>query len=148
MPKIRFYRQQRYDGGVRTGFGVEDQPLLEAYETGSAESDPALTWYVDIELEGKNLPHDVEAARGWIIDNGQSIISCLRSLAERLAIGLDDTTQWPYLIAIDGLPRGVRGDVRISAVRGLAEGELAQRLNQLAAEWTATIRRLAPMAHV
>ena len=148
MPQLRFYRQERYDRGVRTGFGVDDQPALEEFSSGSGESDPALLWYVDMVLEGRSLPENVEQARAWIIEHAEPIVTCLRSAAERLEIGLDDTTDWPYRIRLANLPRGVRGEIRVSAVRGLGEGELANRLTALAEDWKMAIHRLAPMAHV
>jgi hypothetical protein len=148
MAKIRFYRQQRYDGGLRTGFGVDDQAALHDYRAGNADSDPALLWYVDVELDGKGLPNDTEDGRVWVLENDKAITDCLRSLGQRLQIGLDDTTEWPYLVKIPNLPRGVRGEVRVSAVRGLAEGEIADRLSELADNWKETIQRLSPMSHV
>jgi len=148
MAKLRFYRQERYDGGVRTGFGIDDKSALHEFRAGSADSDPALLWYVDIELEGKSLPQDTEEGRMWVLEHSEPILDSLRSVAERLEIGLDDTTDWPYQVKISNLPRGVRGEIRISAVRRLAEGELAERLTELAADWKTTIKRLAPMAHV
>jgi hypothetical protein len=148
MSQIRFYRQERYDGGLRTGFGIDNQPALEEFQAGQGESDPALLWYVDLELDGKSLPHDVERARVWALDHAEPIIAGLRLAAERLEIGLDDTTDWPYRLRVQNLPRGIRGELRISAVRGLGEGELAGRLAALADDWSGVVQRLAPMVHV
>jgi hypothetical protein len=94
------------------------------------------------------LPDDIEEARAWALENSQPVVETLKSIADRLEIGLDDTTDWPYRVKIANLPRGVRGEIRISAVRGLAEGELAGHLSELADDWKAIIKRLAPMAHV
>jgi len=101
-----------------------------------------------LELEGKSLPRDVEHARAWALEHAEPIIASLRRAAERLEIGLDDTTDWPYRVRVQNLPRGVRGELRISAVRGLGEGQLAGRLAELADDWSGVVQRLAPMAHV
>jgi hypothetical protein len=148
MTEVRFYRQLRYDGGVRTGLGINDQPVLHEFRAGKDESDPAILWYADIALEGKGLPDDADDARQWLIDHADAIVKVLRTAAERLEIGLDDSSDWPYRVSISGLPRGTRGEIRVSSVRGLAEGELADRLSELADDWVQSIERLAPMASV
>lgn len=148
MPLVRFYRQARYDGGVRTGIGIDEQPVLHEFQAGGDESDPALLWYVDLALEGRSLPEDAEEARSWLIQHAEPIQESLRTASRRLEIGLDDTAQWPYRLPMTGLPRGIRGEIRVSAIRALAEGELAAGLAALADDWNAALHRLAPMASV
>ena len=145
MSKVRFYRQARSDGGVRTGIGIDDQPVLHEFRPGSDESDPALLWYVDLALEGKGLPLEAEEARAWLLECADPITTSLRTAARRLEIGLDDSVEWPYRIQLTGLPRGIRSEIRISGVRGLAEGELASHLIELAETWQAVLEQLAPM---
>lgn len=144
MPQLRFYHQQRIDGGVRAGIGIDNQPVLHRFHPGEEESDPALLWFVDVTVEGRGLPIDPDEARGWLLDNAQPIVRALRGAAERLEVGLDDTGAWPYRMQIESLPRGIRGELRISAVRSLAAGELGALLTQLANEWEVVLHDLSP----
>ncbi len=145
MSKVRFYRQARCDGGVRTGIGIDDQPVLHEFRRGNDDSDPALLWYVDLALEGKGLPTEAEEARAWLLEHADAITTSLRAAAQRLEIGLDDSVEWPYRIELTSLPRGIRGEIRISGVRGLAEGELAGHLIELAETWQSVLEQLGPL---
>src|SRR5688572_19819247 len=100
MTQLRFYRQVRYDGGMRSGIGIDEQPVLHEFCAGSDESDPALLWYVDIDLEGSRLPSDPAEGRAWLLAHADAIRSGLRLAAQRLAIGLDDTGSWPYRMVL------------------------------------------------
>lgn len=144
MPQLRFYHQQRIDGGTRAGLGIDNQPVLHRFHPGGEESDPALAWFIDVTVEGRGLPVDPDEARGWFMANARPIAAALRDAAKRLEVGLDDTAAWPYQIRIDNLPRGIRGELRISAVRSLAEGELASQLDRLADEWDEVLQDLSP----
>lgn len=146
MAQLRFYRQVRYDGGIRTGIGVDEQPIWHDFQAGSEDSDPAILWYVDVIVEGNKLPNDPEESRGWLLAQATPLTNALRAAAERLEIGLDDSADWPYRVRLNGLPRGVQGEIRVSAVRGLPEGELAQGLSDLADRWEAILERLSPLA--
>lgn len=146
MRTIRFYQQQRSDGGVRSGLGIDDEPVLHEFIAGDEESDPALLWYVDVVAKSSHLPGDAEHAREWFVRHRQEIQQTLRDMAERLTIGLDEGNCWPYSAKLTGLPRGVAGEVRVSAVRSLREGELARHLRLLADAWEAVLSRLAPLA--
>lgn len=148
MPSLRFYQQERYDGGLRTGVGIDDQPMLQEFRPGIHESDPALLWYVDVVLEGNSLPVDAEAARGWLLEHAAAIVASLRAASERLEVGLDNNGKWPYEVRLTGLPRGVRGRIVLSAVGRLPQGTLALRLSDLANDWEAVLERLAPLAVV
>ena len=132
---------------MRTGIGVDEQPLWHDFQAGSEESDPAILWYVDLAIEGNTLPSDPDEVRQWLVEEAKPLTDGLRKAARRLAIGLDDSTDWPYRQQLEGLPRGVRGEIRASAVHGLQEGELSQGLNDLAKNWEAVLERLAPLAH-
>ena len=64
MPKLVFYRQKRYDGAIRTGLELDDDPIAEHYEEGSGERDPALLWFVDLRCKGPGIPGDPDDAEG------------------------------------------------------------------------------------
>lgn len=147
MPTIGFFRQKRADGGVRTGVGVNDVMLWEHFKAGRRDSDPALRWYIDLLFEGNRLPTEAQAARDWLLEQKEFICDNLRKMAERLEIGLDSDVR-PFRYRLKNAPRGVRGDLVVSGVRSLSEGELARELKSLARRWQATIDALAPFASV
>jgi hypothetical protein len=148
MPKIGFYRQARYDGGMRTGIGIDDQTVLHDFQPGAEQSDPALLWYVDVAVEGDRLPSEPDAARTWLFDQSDTIAEAFREVGNHLEIGLDSDASWPFRVRIRNLPRGIRGEISISGARRLSEGELARQLTNLANTWTDTLERLTPMAPV
>jgi len=148
MPTIRFYQQQRNDGGLRSGLGIDEEPVLHEYVAGGRDSDPALLWYVDVVATSNILTSDPELARDWLTQHGKPIKHTLRSLADRLEIGLDETANWPYSASVSHLPRGTTGQVSVSAVRRLRDGELAGHLRALADDWEGVLARLTPLASV
>lgn len=144
MPTLAFYRQARVDGGMRTGVDWGDTPLLHEFQPGNDQDDPAITWYVDVEFDGEDLPADPEAARNWLVRRGTAVAAALRHLADELLLGID-VGSWPLKRPISGLPRGVKGAVSCSASRRVDCRHIAQRLADLAEQWRGVIRRLPRM---
>src|SRR3990172_12151792 len=89
MTNIDFYRQQRFDGGVRSGIGVNNVTILERFNPGRRESNPALLWYIDVRLEGKSLPQDPDAVREWLRRENGFIRRGLSKAADQLELGID-----------------------------------------------------------
>ncbi len=149
MPKIAFYHQERFDGGVRAGLGLDDRTVLHRFEPGREPSDPALEWYVDVVVKGRGLPTSPDEARAWLIEHADFIRNGLSGGAERLEVGLDtDGEGWPFRWQLAGSPQGVEAFAVVSAVRRLKEGELARRLQRVAEEWEDSLRRLETMVSV
>lgn len=139
---ISFFYQKRFDGGVRTGLGIDDQMVLHHFVPGDADSDPALLWFVDIRCSGDRLPTDAEAARDWLLHHVPAIQHGLESAAERLEVGVDEESplREPFK-----LPRPFRGEIIASSVRRLASGELAGELRALAASFELELGHLSPL---
>jgi hypothetical protein len=149
MPKIAFYHQQRFDGGVRAGLGVDDQTVLHRFEPGREPSNPALEWYVDVIVTGRSLPTSSDEARDWLIEHADFIRRGMGKAAEQLEVGLDtDDDAWPFRWKLGGGPRGVEAFAIVSAVRRLDEGQLARRLQQVADQWEDSLRQLEPLVSV
>jgi hypothetical protein len=148
MTKIKFFRQERYDGGTRAGIGVNDEAVWEAFEPGPEEVDPALLWYVDVVFEGARLPATPEGARVWLMNHEESIRQGFQLAADRLQLGMDQDESWPFRSQLAGLPRGVRGSLSVSAIRGLEEGELSEKLTETSRQWNSILERLVPLVRV
>lgn len=148
MAKISFFRQERYDGGVRTGIGIDDETVLHHFETGSGESDPALLWFVDLGFEGRRLPSAPEQARKWLAEHAEFIRHGLQEAADRLQVGLDHDEVSPFRCPLSGAPHGVKAMLLVSGVRRLRAGELAANLIETSQEWNSILQRLSPAALV
>ena len=149
MPKIALYHQERFDGGVRVGVGVDDETVLQRFDPGREPSNPALEWYVDVIVKGRSLPTSPDEARNWLIDHADFIRRGLNEAAEQLEVGLDsDGGTWPFRCDFSGAPKGVEAFALVSAVRRLGEGQVAKQLQQVADGWEKSLRRLEPLVSV
>lgn len=144
MAKISFFRQERYDGGVRTGIGINDETVLHHFETGSGEADPALLWFVDLGFTGRSLPSAPEQARKWLAEHAEFICHGLQEAADRLQVGMDHDEPSPFRWSLSGAPRGVKAVLLVSGVRRLGAGDLATNLIETSQEWNSILQRLAP----
>jgi hypothetical protein len=144
MDRISFFRQERFDGGVRAGVGVNDVTVLNSFEPGKSDTDPSLLWYVDVQFEGKALPIEADSARSWLLANSSLVKQGLEQCAEHIEVGLDADDSWPFTQRIKS-PRGSQGKVIVSGVRRLAEGELSQKLIETAEGFDETLRNLRPL---
>src|SRR5260370_39414020 len=88
MPVITFYRQARRDGCIRTGVELDGDVLFGRLEGGSTDFDPVLTWYVELQCAGENLPQEAEVIRQWLIDRAPFFQTGRESLAQELDTGL------------------------------------------------------------
>jgi hypothetical protein len=147
MNKFNFFRQGRADGAVRAGVSVNEVSVLQLYHPSNSESNPALLWYVDIQVEGRSLPDEPEQARAWLLEQSELIKRALKSAADELEIGLD-VDVWPYVSKLRGTPAGVRGSLAVSGVRGLAEGELAKKLLETAENLQSMLIEMKPLVPV
>src|SRR5947207_6480872 len=96
MPKLKFYRQRRVDGGTRTGIDVDNEEMWHRFEEPpEAEADPALVWYVDVRCHGPAVPAGREEARVWLLKNTPVIKRAFEQIADKLHAGYDG--RWPYM---------------------------------------------------
>ena len=141
MTTITFYRQARRDGGIRTGIEINGNTALSRFDDGTADSDPALLWYVDVKCSGKSLPVDPEEARGFLIRHETQIRQAISGLADEIPAGVDPDA-WPVRRTARA-KAGFTIEVACSAVRRLEAVEIAQRLREVAMQWRDLVERFA-----
>lgn len=152
MPFLTFYRQKRSDGGVRTGveLGVEleggdigSETILDRFEMGEGDRDPALLWFVDVRCEGPGVPNDAEAARQWLLSTGPIIMEGFTHFADRLRRVGSDLDDYPLRSA--DIPDGGDGVERMivcSAIRRLDARGLAEILDDIRLHWVERIEAM------
>jgi hypothetical protein len=144
MATLTFYQQGRYDGGVRTGVDIDGYPLLERYTPGRAEDDPTLAWFVDLRLEGNNLPVQPEEAREWLSSRTDELQRRLSEASEKLAIGMDKDWQ-PLLLEmpLNGVGNGdAHLTIACSTTNRVEARAMPERLRDLAATLPTQLRDL------
>ncbi|HZW34920.1 MAG TPA: hypothetical protein VFF52_29625 [Isosphaeraceae bacterium] len=135
MAKLIFYRQKRYDGGVRTGLELDGDPIGERFEGGEGERDPALIWYVDLRCEGPGIPDDPDLAEQWLFDHAPIIRDGFLRLAERLRAGTDKDIYSLKWSDFPDAPEGVSMTIACSAVRRVDGREISAVLKDIASHW-------------
>jgi hypothetical protein len=144
MADITFYRQQRADGGIRTGIEVNESVVFSEYQPGHHDDDPALLWYVDVRCKGQGLPIDGERARDWLASQRKIVARQLNKLADRIPSGIDPS-EWPLQIehAFIWRNRRVILTIACSAIRRLEARKLAGILREIAENWDQHVTGLA-----
>src|SRR5829696_5207955 len=122
MSEITFYRQERRDGGKRTGIEVGQRTEFVSFEPGDADNDPALVWYVDVRCSGDRLPTDGDAARAWFLQHEAAIRALLERAAAEVPAGYDPV-EWP--LQVTDQVDGATVTVAASAVRRLEARQLS-----------------------
>jgi hypothetical protein len=142
MHKLIWYRQKRFDGGIRTAVDVDDVLLLHRFENENYEPDPALLWYADLRCEGQRLPTKAETAQRWLLQRSDVIRQGFRDVAEELRAGMD-VDAWPVMRKIRGFPDGVKAVIAFAAARRLDGVAMADVLIDVADHWDKRIPSLA-----
>jgi hypothetical protein len=151
MPKLTFYRQKRFDGGIRTGleWGFEfdatsegDATLLERFEPGDEDRDPSLLWFVDIRCDGPGVPRLLEEAPRWFLSTKPVIDDGLARFADhlrRVGSDLDDyPLEWSEFPNADDVER----KIVCSANRRIECRELAEILDDVRDHWSEWIEEM------
>ncbi len=139
--KLIWYRQKRFDGGIRTAVDVDDVHLLHQFENRCRNPDPALLWFADLRCEGPRLPTTAERARQWLLENSSVIQQAFRTVAEEFRAGIDNDT-WPLLRRVEEFPGRVKAVVAFTAVRRLDSVAMADVLIDVAEYWDERLRSL------
>jgi len=142
MAVVNLYRQQRNDGGIRTGAEVDGEVVLGLFEPGADESDAALVWYIDVEWQGEQLPTRPNDVRDFLVGQSAPVRSACGRLGDRLAAGVDIESP-PFTEQFDTALPGIRGAVFCSAIRRLAGRDIKRQLDHLAMNWGEIIGNLA-----
>ena len=141
MADIVFYRQKRADGRIRTGLEVDGRTVGESLQGGDINHDPALVWYIDVELNSIDVAVDSEdAAQGWLLEHREAIARALNETAEELEVGTD-VDVWPVRRQ-KPLSSGEDAVITVSAVRRLPLGELSSAIREWAGQFADAVRSL------
>ncbi len=140
MAKVVFYRNARQDGGFRTGIEIDGQTAWHHFTAGKGEADPALNWWVDVRCEGKNVPSDPDAARDWLLNEGNRI-------AEFVAQASQDIDPQGFGVGLEPFRRefkvrGAQVAVVASAARRITAREMARVLAEIAKKWNDYVNKL------
>ena len=149
MHELTFYRQKRYDGGVRMGVELDgEHTLLAIFQEGPLEEQDnplssALLWYFDLRCHGDDLPTQPEQAREWLRSFEASIRDGLRRLVSAISLGVDDSSpiRWDDF---EGLPEGVRVEAVLSSIRRVKNDELLRVVEEIADQFGAFLGQLSP----
>jgi hypothetical protein len=142
MAKLIFYRQQRFDGAVRTGVELDGETIAERFEGGGVDSDPVLLWYIDLRCDGQGIPDDPNAAAQWLLDQSELIRDGFVRFAEKLRVGADlDLYSLTWSDFRDPPPE-VRMMIACSAARRVDAREMSGKLIDVGENWDAIIRAL------
>jgi hypothetical protein len=127
---LTFYRQERLDGGVRTGVMLDGTTVLHRFDEPEEEFDPTLAWSIDVRCRGDSIPKTIEPARAWLLDHEELIVSGLSGFADHLQAGSDPTGAFP--LEWSDFPLAPK-DVAMT---------IAERLRELALHWREWIEAL------
>ncbi|MGC1273196.1 MAG: hypothetical protein WBC44_05775 [Planctomycetaceae bacterium] len=147
MTDVTFYRQKRFDDGLRTGIDVDGVEYWHHYAPGPDEGDSGILWFVDVRLEGDSLPDDPDAVRSWLSMHAREITTALREFSQQYVIGLD-AGPYPQRRQIEGLPDNVDGAMVLSAAHRVEARRLGDVLAEIADDWPNLLAELERMSHV
>ncbi|HEX3659611.1 MAG TPA: hypothetical protein VHV55_27735 [Pirellulales bacterium] len=142
--KLIFYRQQRVDGGVRTGVDWHDYSLLQHFERGD-DDDSSLLWYVDLRFKGPRLPKDPEEVRDWLIEQQAWLAKSLSNAAKDLEVGVDADVL-PYIRICKEAPPGIVLELAVSAQKRASALQIGKAVSQIGKQWARLIGSLEPLA--
>ena len=141
MSTIWYYKNARFDGGIRTGLDVNDDRAFQHFIPGNEPEDASLEWFVDVMCAGEDLPSEPEAARGWMLDHVAAIRDGLEGVAERLSAGIDELSM-PFVRSWADENIGAKFRIRCSAIRRLPGLDIAARLHEVAASLESELQSL------
>jgi len=145
MASVTFFRQQRVDGGIRTGIDYEGCTLLESFAQGSDEDDPALLWFVDVKLEGPVIPsRSPNHLRQWLIDLAAKLQPHLDAVAEELSAGVDG--EWPVQRSFSMPAEDLLLTVSATGIRRLQARQIGEKVREVSQRWPELLEALQPLS--
>ena len=143
MPKLTFYRQKRVDGGIRTGVELDGETILEEFEAGEGERDPALLWYVDLRCDGSGVPNDADEAARWLLLKAPVIEEGFSRFANQLRRVGADVDAYPLLWSEFPDPgEGVAMKIACSTTRLTDARGIAEILDDVRSHWSERIEAM------
>jgi hypothetical protein len=134
MPSFAVYRQQRADGGMRTGVSLNGDTCAHHFEPGTLDDDPALEWYVDLRGEGDAVPATCAELMAWLPTLSAVVREGANAAADRLCVGLDPDA-WPYQFPLPQALAGVHLVLATSAVRRITALSIADQIRDFGRDW-------------
>ncbi len=145
MSQVAFYRQCRFDGGLRTGIDIDGIEHWHDYVPGPDDGDAGIIWFIDVRIEGETLPDDPDEVFTWLNTHSTEITTALRRFAEHYEVGLD-AGPYPQRWEIERLPGDVDGEVVLSAANRIEGRQLGVLLGELADDWRNILAHLNRMS--
>jgi len=139
MKNLTFFRQKRRDGSVRTGVELDEERILEDFESGAPREDPRLLWWIDVRCSQKTWPEETEKLREWLLEHAQRIEGGLKALATELNTGIDKDCPVKHVAPSRA---GTKIEIFCSAMRRVAGREIQTELFTLARNWQTIIAEL------
>jgi hypothetical protein len=152
MHELTFFRQARYDGGVRMGIELDGEValLIDFHEGPPEEQDnplgSALLWYVDIRCRGEALPTEPESVRQWFLTHSSVFRAGLTEFAEQIMAGTDDDFPLRWT-SFPGHPADVEIELVCSSIRRIRGREFADVILDLADRFEDYLRTLSGQVH-
>ncbi len=145
---LSFYRQERVDGGIRTGIMLGMSTIFERFEIDGEEWDPSLAWSVELRCSGPSLPTDPGDVKAWLLENEPQISDGFRRFSEDLAAGSDPTGVYPLQFGdFRNVPPGISMKIVCTALRRYDAFFLADHLNYVREHWTDLVSHLDSTFH-
>lgn len=141
MPSFVFFRQQRGDGGIRTGIDWERDTYWHSFEDGTDQSDPVLDWWIDIRGEGPGVPDDPDVMPVWLRQHSGAFVDEVVKFAEELRHGVD-AGGWPLIRTAPAKIPDVRWKIAVSALHRDEGRAMSSILDDIAENWEEFIARL------
>jgi hypothetical protein len=142
MSKIAFFRQQRVDGAIRSGIMIDDELVFHQLENENvAEPDPVLLWFVNVGVEGDDLPDDPDEARQWLIDHSTAISDLLLKEGRSISAGIDHPS-WPLIKHVPLPANGRLVRIGYAAMERVAASEMGVHLQEVAREFESVVQSL------
>jgi hypothetical protein len=142
MSKLVFYRQKRYDGGMRTGVELDDDRVADWFDPGPDETDRALLWYIDLRCEGSGVPDAPEFALDWLLEHGPIIRDGFSRFGDHLRNGFDPDIYTVRWTDFTNVPPDVTMLIACSAIRRVDALEMGSHLLEIATNWDKIIETL------
>jgi hypothetical protein len=145
---LTFFRQEREDGGVRTGIMLGMATVFERFEIDGEEFDPSLIWSVDLRCSGSGLPRAANEAREWLLAHETVVRDGFLRYADQLHAGVDPTgislLEWSDF---QDLPPDISMKIVCGAQRRIDALYLASRVEFVGEHWVELIRGLESSLH-
>jgi len=152
VSELTFFRQKRFDGGVRTGVEHDGVRLLRNFEQGPGDLEDmplgsGLEWYIDLRFSGPTLPKQTESVKNWLLDHTEAIRQSLSDFATLVGAGVDDEFPLespPYEVG----EQDIRLRVVSSVTKRVTRLNFAEIISQFAQEFPDYVRNLSAPEHM